>query len=537
MTDPPAEPAEPRRDAIRLLGLTEPPELEEALSLPVERGHHLAIVAAEGSGKELLYATAARHRCDPDAPDLQALLLVPTREGALRAAAVAHALGAPDGLACLAWPPVGAAAPGAGEAPFAHLLAGRPEALLAEVRAGRLGVGALRLLVVDGVRALEETGSWASVEALLDTLDPDAQRIACAEAPGGRLEELLVHRLPRARRWPPELFAEPGGAEAAPAPSATDAPPLLHAAAAGELARLERLAEGLQRLAEQAEAERAFVHCPDEATARRTAAYLTVSGFRLADEEDGPGLVVAWGEDEAPAGAVAALFGLPAGLPRLRRVLEPAPHRLAVVESGHLPQLRILARRAGWPVRALPDRPPRAAEEAVTAFRERVRARAREGDPAVDLLLLEPLLEELGSAEVSAALASLLRERPPAAPAAGEGGAPSAPGARPSAPGREREAPPRRAPREAGRAERAVRPAWTRIWISVGKRDGAGPGDIVGAITGETSAVGGQIGKIEIRSSYSLVDLDSQVADDVVRRLEGARIKGSEVHARLAREG
>jgi ATP-dependent RNA helicase DeaD len=114
------------------------------------------------------------------------------------------------------------------------------------------------------------------------------------------------------------------------------------------------------------------------------------------------------------------------------------------------------------------------------------------GDVSAELLLLEPLLREQPASLVAGALAALLRERPePEEPAEGrttESRTTKAAGA------------------AAARASReAVLPAWTRIFISVGKRDGAGPGDIVGAIAGESGAAGGQIGKVEIRSSFTLV--------------------------------
>ena len=42
----------------------------------------------------------------------------------------------------------------------------------------------------------------------------------------------------------------------------------------------------------------------------------------------------------------------------------------------------------------------------------------------------------------------------------------------------------------------------------------------MGAITGETGIAGAQIGKIEIRGSFSLVEIDSQVVDRVIDKLK-----------------
>jgi hypothetical protein len=47
--------------------------------------------------------------------------------------------------------------------------------------------------------------------------------------------------------------------------------------------------------------------------------------------------------------------------------------------------------------------------------------------------------------------------------------------------------------------------------------------------------VGGQIGQIQVKDAYSLVDVDPQIADRVMEKLTGARIKGREVVARLDR--
>jgi hypothetical protein len=73
------------------------------------------------------------------------------------------------------------------------------------------------------------------------------------------------------------------------------------------------------------------------------------------------------------------------------------------------------------------------------------------------------------------------------------------------------------------------------LYFGVGRRDEAQPGDLVGAITGEAEIAGGQVGKIEIMGNFSLVEIDSQVADEVVARLDGATIRGRTVPVRLDR--
>jgi ATP-dependent RNA helicase DeaD len=83
---------------------------------------------------------------------------------------------------------------------------------------------------------------------------------------------------------------------------------------------------------------------------------------------------------------------------------------------------------------------------------------------------------------------------------------------------------------------RGARTAWTKLFFGIGRKDDIKPGDLVGAITGETGIVGGQIGKIDIRGGFTLVEIDSQVVDEVVRKLAGVTIRGQEVPVRPDRD-
>jgi len=62
--------------------------------------------------------------------------------------------------------------------------------------------------------------------------------------------------------------------------------------------------------------------------------------------------------------------------------------------------------------------------------------------------------------------------------------------------------------------------------VSVGSRDGVGPGDLVGAITGEANVQGGNIGRIEIRDTFSIVEVAGDVAERVIQALNGITLRG-----------
>ena len=60
-------------------------------------------------------------------------------------------------------------------------------------------------------------------------------------------------------------------------------------------------------------------------------------------------------------------------------------------------------------------------------------------------------------------------------------------------------------------------------------RVGVGPGDLLGAITGEAGVEASQVGKIEIRDTFSLVEVIPGVADKIIRGLNGTTIRGRAV--------
>jgi ATP-dependent RNA helicase DeaD len=80
-------------------------------------------------------------------------------------------------------------------------------------------------------------------------------------------------------------------------------------------------------------------------------------------------------------------------------------------------------------------------------------------------------------------------------------------------------------------------PASARIWVSVGQRDQATPGDLVAALVKELGVDRGRIGKIEMRESFSLVELPAGEAERIAERLTGVMIRRRKVAARMDKGG
>ncbi len=99
----------------------------------------------------------------------------------------------------------------------------------------------------------------------------------------------------------------------------------------------------------------------------------------------------------------------------------------------------------------------------------------------------------------------------------------------------------RRGQREGGgqdreRYGRGPASGMARLFFSVGRSAGIRPQDLVGAIAGESSLSGRDIGAIEIADRFSLVEVPQEAADEVIDALRRATIKGRRPTVRRERD-
>ena len=73
----------------------------------------------------------------------------------------------------------------------------------------------------------------------------------------------------------------------------------------------------------------------------------------------------------------------------------------------------------------------------------------------------------------------------------------------------------------------------TRLWISVGRKAGVTPGDIVGAITGEAGIKGKDVGPVKVQEFFTLVDVPEAKARKIVKALNHCTIRGRKAKVKL----
>lgn len=69
-----------------------------------------------------------------------------------------------------------------------------------------------------------------------------------------------------------------------------------------------------------------------------------------------------------------------------------------------------------------------------------------------------------------------------------------------------------------------------RLFINIGKNQKVRPGDILGAIAGETGMPGKLIGTIDMYDKYTFVEVPREYASDVIQTMKTAKIKGKSLN-------
>ncbi|MDH4131357.1 MAG: DbpA RNA binding domain-containing protein [Gemmatimonadota bacterium] len=365
------------------------------------------------------------------------------------------------------------------------------------VRATRLlREGRLRLLLTTpdtaltlrqrSVLKLEEIGhlvlAWPelyeneeALAALMQDLPQESQRILIPVAP--RAAHPLAERYVRR--------AHVTGPLQASTPTST--------AVRGAVVPLSQRSSALASLIETEDPARLVVWCVDARSAADARASLPASGDTMSvvsGDTPTADLIVAW---DLPT---------PARLAELREkgevVLLVPPHALSYTATL---ATRLTPVRIHGSVDAARDR--------TTRNRAAIEELVRHGGLDAELLMLDPLFERHDPATIAAATYRLWQAMPAAAPAATtETGA---------------------ARREGGSV--------ARVWIGVGRKDGAGPNDIMAALTREAGVAAGAIGRIEIREMFSLVEVPAAEAEEIARNIAGKTVRRRTVNARVDRGG
>ena len=460
-------------------GWTEATPLQAAAIPVLRRGGNVVLHASSGAGVSGAYALPLLDRLiqSPGAEHARALVLAPSPDGAARIAALLATLGSGVGVRVRAlldgWRHDGG-----------DVVVATAGAALSALEASQLKLEAVQLLVLADLDVIYRLGGEAAVNTLTPLVPRDGQRMISAAELTPEIEHYVEAHARRALTIP----ARPADVRERVTPQASGT---LRYVIVPETQKHDALVRLLQVRPDPG----AIVVTRSEAGAAGLRVLLAQRGL---SGGAGSGLRVESAQN-APATGADISFDVPFDAELLRSL-----HRkggLVVVLPREAAHLRRIAAEAGLALQA--ERLEAAGGEAIAEYRRVVHQAVHDEDTAAQITLLEPLFDEFSAAEVAAALSALLRRRQPppavARPAAG------------------------------GQPPEAAATSFVRLFISLGTRDGIRPADLVGAITGEAGIKGEQVGKIEIRETFSVVEIVTGVADKVIRTLNGTTLRGRSV--------
>jgi len=537
--------------ALASLGYEEPTPIQRAAIPPLLAGRDLVGQAATGTGKTAAFALPVLQRIprDGERKEPRALVLVPTRELAVQVSEAVRRYGHELGARVL---------PVYGGEPIGRQLGGlrrgvdvvvaTPGRALDHINRGTLKLSGLEVVVLDEADEMLDMGFAEDIEEILGHT-PDSRQTALFSATmPPRIDGMVRRHLrnpvrvelsQKTRSAPAEgllvrqtAYVVPRGHKPAAlgrvldmeAPTATvvfcrtrDEVDQLTEALNGRGYRAEALHGGM----DQQHRERVMSRLRSQAIDLLVATDVAARGLDIEQLTH----VVNYDVPSAPESYVHRIgrVGRAGRAGTAITLVEPREHKM----------LKAIERSTGHPIKA--ERLPTIADLRARRLAA-VRAALSESlleDDDLDAFraVVESLGAEFGLAEVALAAVKLAHgmSRTHDEEDLPEVELPSA-GDRRGAAGRVQRRP-------AGRAQRG-RPAaggTTRLFVGTGRSSGVRPGDLVGAITGESHLSGRDIGAIEIADRFSLVEVPESAADDVVAALRQASIKGKRATVRRER--
>ncbi|MGC4998628.1 MULTISPECIES: DEAD/DEAH box helicase [unclassified Streptomyces] len=535
--------------ALTALGYEEPTPIQQEAIPPLLEGNDLLGQAATGTGKTAAFALPVIQRIAREGKGKgpSALVLVPTRELAIQVSEAVHRYGTDLGVRVL---------PVYGGQPIGRQLrelqrgvdvvVATPGRALDHIARGTLRLDDLRTVVLDEADEMLDMGFSEDIDSILENVPDERQTVLFSATMPSRIDSMARKHL----NDPVRVRIE----REAPAPG--EAPRVRESA---YIVGRAQKAAALGRLLDVESPEAAIVFCRTRDQVDQLSETLNGRGYRaealhggLSQEQRDRvmGRLRGGTADLLVATDVAARgidvehlthvinYDVPSApesyVHRIGRVGRAGREGVAITlaEPRESRMLKAIERATG---RKVPlEKVPSVADLRARRL-ELTRAALQESllqDEDLDRfrVVVETLGDEFDVMDVALAAVKLAHE---------SGGAAFDEEEIPELAPRDRDRGDRGRDRDRGpRARRPQRtsPGMTRLFVGAGRSSGVRPQDLVGAIAGETRLSGRDIGAIEIADRFSLVEVPEEAADDVVRAMRGANVKGRKAPVRRERD-
>ncbi len=512
--------------ALTALGYEEPTPIQQQTIPPLIAGRDLLGQAATGTGKTAAFALPILQRIlnEGKSEGPTAVVLVPTRELAMQVAEAVHRYGKALGVRVL---------PVYGGQPIGrqlHAMRGGVDVVIAtpgraldHLRRGSLALAGVRVVVLDEADEMLDMGFAEDIEAVLKAAPAERQTVLFSATMPARIEAIAK----RNQRDPVRIRIAKAPAKAGEAPKVRQQAYLMPRSA--KMAALGRILDLESPAA-------AIVFCRTRTEVDELTETLNARGYQsealhggmTQEQRDKVMRRLRSGAAELLIATDVAARGL--DVERLTHVInydlpnapEAYVHRIGrvgragregvaitLVEPREHQQLRNIERLTNHKIEiakvpTVADLQARRLELTRVAIREALLADDNEHFRVV----VDALSDEFDPVQIAMAAVKLYHGA--TAGEVGEAGEEQAP------------AP---APPQAGGD-------MAKIYIGAGRQAGIRPQDLVGAIANEAGVAGALIGAIQITDRFSLVEVPEEVANQVIKALGKATLRGKKVQVR-----
>ncbi len=485
-------------------------------------GRDLIGQAQTGTGKTAAFALPLIEKMDASSRETQALVLAPTRELAVQVAGGIHDLAKFTGLRVV---------PIYGGQPIdrqlralqagAQIVVGTPGRVQDHLRRGSLSLSSIRFCVLDEADEMLALGFFEEIEAILAELPAERQLAFFSATMPPRIltlmnkflrnpERVSIESKRRTLETTNQAYYEvaPGkklDALARVLDMETPGPTIVFCRTRQEtndLAEALKLrghgAEALHGDMNQAERERVLRRFREGVSELLVATDVAARGLDIEAVTHVINFDIPWDVEQY--------------IHRIGRTGRAGRtgDAITLVEGRERRQLKLIERAIGSPIK--PVRLPTAADIAGRRrdiFKETLRETLRSGSFDGHLATVEELSDEFDPSEIAAAALQMLWQNQHA------GSSDTA--------------------QEMDADGEQPEPGMTRLFLNIGRGENLRPGDLVGAIAGETGISGQSIGAIGILDRSAFVEVPSAHAERVIAALKNTKLRGRKVNVQIAR--
>lgn len=536
-------------NALSQLGYEEPTPIQRRAIPHLIDGDDVLGQAATGTGKTAAFALPILQRVDRDDPRPQALVLVPTRELAMQVSEAFYKYGQSVGATCV--PVYGGQNIGRQIDAMrrgAHVVVATPGRALDHLRKGTIDLGRIRTVVLDEADEMLDMGFAEDLEAILDTIPKSRQTVLFSATMPPRIATIARKHLDDPTRITIERATTPGTT------------PLVRQTA--YLVNRFHKAIALGRILDVEAPEAAIVFCRTRGEVDQLTETLNGRGYRAEalhggmDQEQRDRVMnrVRSRTAELLIATDVAARGL--DIEHLSHVVnydvpsapEAYVHRigrvgragregvaLTLAEPREQRLLHNIERLTGQkiefaPVPSVAAVKARQMEVTVENLREAIESPGNEGFDSV----IERLRDTYSIEDIARAAIKLAHDAEQSQVDDEEIPDLSSKRTRPERP-RHKEFGDRSQKFDRGRRAERGDASLAKLYVSLGRRSGVRPADLVGAIANESGLAGRDIG-VRIFNHHSVVEVPADRAERVIDRMRHTMIRGKKAMIRRYRE-